>query len=278
MRAREGGCSVSEQAVRFHMLKALGRAPALGRFAMQGGSVEEEDVADDDKKGRDIEIGSATHAIVLGTQRVVACPMARNEKHKAYQEFMAENAGALIVTPAQYETASRTAGAIRSHRDVAPLLDGASMEDTLYFEHLGVKCRATPDVRARHIAELKSTKSAAPWEFLRDAERRCYHAQVAMQRMACIEACGYTPSDCFIIAAEKTPPYLVTVVRLSERTLAAGEDLIGDWLELLLECRRTGEWPGYAVGVVDWELPDVAGGPLSFGQPTKGGDHAHNCT
>lgn len=249
---------MSEQAIRHHHLKAIARAPALGRFALQGGTVEEEDETDDGgKRSRDIEVGAATHNIVFNTKPVVVAPMARNEKHKAYQEFMAANPGAQIVTDSIYDDASRVADAIRGHREVAPLLDGAVFEETLYFERLGVKCRATPDIRHDErvvLAELKSTKSAAPWEFKRDAEKRWYHAQMAMQRRACIEALGYDP-DCYLIAVEKTPPFLVTVLRLTEGTLSEGEDLIDEALRTLIDCRRTGHWPGYAEGVLDWDTP-----------------------
>lgn len=248
---------MSELAVRFHHLRAIGRAPALGRFAMQGGTVEEEDENDDDeKKSREVELGAATHNIITGARRVVAAPMARNERHKAYQDFLAANPGAQVVTESMYEQANRIADAVRGHRDVAPLLDGATFEETLYFDFLGEKCRSTPDVRRNHVAELKSTKSAHPREFLRDAERRFYDAQVAMERLAVIEACGFTPDDCFIIAYEKTPPFLVTVLRLTEARLRAGEDQLAEWMERLIECRRSGHWPGYAEGPLDWDIPE----------------------
>lgn len=246
---------MSELAVRFHHLKQLGRAPALGLFAMRGGQEE----APEDDDGEDSEAmakGTTIHAIVFGTSPVVASPMPRNDKHKAYQEFKAQHPGAIIETQSGYDKAHRVADAIRSHKDVAPLLDGAVCEDTLYFEHMGVKCRATPDARGPSwVADLKTTRSAAPWEFERDAERRCYHAQVAMQRMAVIEACGYPP-ECYIIAAEKTPPYLITVKRLTPATLAKGCELIDEWMEKLIECRRTGEWPSYTTGVTDWDIPE----------------------
>jgi exodeoxyribonuclease VIII len=248
---------VSEQAIRFHHLKDTGRAPALGLFAMRGGNEEAPD--DDDEESSDaLATGTTIHAIVFGTQKVVAAPMPRNEKHKAYQEFMAANPGAIIETASGYEKAHRVADAIRSHPDVAPLLDGAVFEDTLYFELMGEKCRATPDGRhdvRRFTLDLKSTKSAAPWEFLRDAERRHYHAQLAMQRMAVREALGWDP-ECFLIAAEKTPPYLATVIQLSDRTLARGEELIHGWMETLLECRRSGVWPQYTTGIVEWDMSD----------------------
>ena len=48
------------------------------------------------------------------------------------------------------------------------------------------------------------------------------------------------------MAVETSPPYPVTVLRLTDRALAAGEKLIYAWMERLHVWEKSGEFPAYS--------------------------------
>ncbi len=54
-------------------------------------------------------------------------------------------------------------------------------------------------------------------------------------------------------------PYAVTVMKLTEATIAQGKKSIAIWTEKLRTCRENDHWPSYTQTVVDYELPPWMG-------------------
>jgi hypothetical protein len=243
--------------VRFNRLKQLAKSPAH-YLANPGGESSAQDK------------GTAVHAVLLGGKRITFYP----EKTKAgkaaprnggkWEAFRAENASAKIVTAKEYDQVSRMVEAVRANRMAMELLDGATHEETILFEMLGLECRSTPDFHAPdRFGELKTTVSADPFRFGWQAKKMSYHAQMALHREAlkrtrriAADAIGY------IIAVESTLPYPVTVMRVPEKALEIGDKQIRRWMETLKGCLSSNQWPAYAQNVVDLELPEAE--ELSF--------------
>src|SRR5690606_13913347 len=58
------------------------------------------------------------------------------------------------------------------------------------------------------------------------------------------------------IVVEKSPPFDVVVYRIPEHVVELGRRTYRGWLERLVECRTTGQWPGRAEGEVELVLPE----------------------
>ena len=114
----------------------------------------------------------------------------------------------------------------------------------------------------RHrILDLKTTKCAHPDKFQWDAEEYGYHVQAAVYCDGYASAADVDPGliDYYVLAQEKTRPYLPVVFKMPPEWIDCGRGLYRAQLKVAAECMRTGVWPGYADNrVVDLHLPDRA--------------------
>ena len=55
------------------------------------------------------------------------------------------------------------------------------------------------------------------------------------------------------MCVESTKPYPVTVVKVTDKKRKKGARKCRYWLEQLLVCERTGHFPGYVEGDVEWD-------------------------
>lgn len=237
--------------VRFHMLRAAGRSPAHARLALSGAELEDETAA--------MERGTSTHAILFGTRKVVAYP-GKQRRGKEWETFQALHRNAEILTARGYECASRMAEAVSRSKLAMAVLAG-SREQRILWQQQGRACRTTPDVASylEYVTELKTTACADPARFQWHALRMHYHAQLAWHQTGVVSAGLGNPHSAFIVAVESAAPYPVTVMRVTDRALEAGEKLCRLWFERLIGCEKTNEWPwpeAYAQTVVDLDIPD----------------------
>lgn len=241
---------------RFHHLRAAGACGALCFHAFQGDG--------DETLAR--RLGTAAHAVTFGKPVAVWDVPAKNGKGiakrdprtKAWQEFQIVHASKPIVSVAEHDRAQRIRDALHAHPVAARLLFGPGMtyERSIIWSELGRARQSTPDARgADHLVELKTTRCAAPWRFVRDAANMGYHAQLADQRAAIAhERGGRAPREVFIVAVENVPPYVVQVYELTRTTLEQGDKLRLMWLEKLQMYEATNLWGGYSPGVEPLEI------------------------
>jgi hypothetical protein len=237
--------------VRVGNLKEMSKSPAHYLFAARY-------FRDDTLSQR---LGSAVHAMTFGTHDVISCEHRRGTKaRKAFDEkTVAETPNAMIVSPGEYRKAKAMSEAIRRNKVADRILFTANtiIEQTIHWEHRGRKCRSTPDSRHfRTVADLKTTRSADPFWFHRDALRMFYHVQLASYRHAIKYETKVFPHDAYVIAVENVAPYVVTPFRFTERALEAGWRLFGEWFERLLTCETTGLWPEYTLGIEELDVFD----------------------
>lgn len=260
---------------RFHHLRAAGLSGAHCLHAFQG-------EADDSLAKR---LGTGVHALLFKPQTVAIWdqpseaslkraakaaaageepppPTPAPRSGKAWAQFVQQHAGATILTASERDAAMRMVVAIRNHPLASRLLfaPGVVHERSIIWSELGRSRQSTPDARGRsHLVELKTTRSAAPWRFGRDAANLAYHAQLADQRAAIAhEQNGRGPREVYIVAVESAPPYVVQVFELAKTTLELGDKLRLIWLERLQLYEATGLWGGYSPSIEPLEIADNA--------------------
>lgn len=217
--------------VRFSHLRAYGRSAAHGQHAR---SAQEDDAT------REMERGTAVHAILFGNRKVIPYPGAVR-RGKEYEKFALENPDCEILTRNEYDKAFRMADAVQSCSLATPYLKGV-LETTITFRWMGLDCRSTPDVNGdAHLTELKTSKSAEPYKFTWHAKRFAYHAQMRMEQIA-----AGKNKPCFIVCVESEAPYPVTVFEIDPKALQLGEKLLVSWAERLKNCEASGFFPPYS--------------------------------
>ncbi len=234
--------------LRFSTLRHFAQSPA--HFAYWHGREMEPSAA--------MRIGTAVHAAVLGGAPVVRYDGTR--RGKAWDDFEAAHAGATVLTATEYDTAQTCRTAVWYDGEAfkhCGLTHGIN-ERLIEWEFNGIPFRSTPDRYygsndAATLVELKTTRSAQPARFLRDATSRHYHAQVATYREA-LRSVGVTVARAVIVAVETSPPYNVTVLELTDRALDVGYRTACGWLEQYKVCEASGEWPGYAQGPIPFDI------------------------
>lgn len=236
--------------IRFHHLKAYAEAPIFAQAALAGG----------ESKGTKAKaLGTIGHAMLFETQEVVVYGKARNDKHAEYQEFKAKHADALIVTEKEYWEAAGLVQAVRENPRAMQLLAGPDVvrEQTVITSIAGRLCRATPDARGPEgIVDLKTTVSAHPRRFYKQAKGFAYHAQLAWyDRVLTAAERPFGPGR-YIIAVQKGFRPYAQVYKLPADLCEDGDRCAGAWFEGLRNCLDSGQFPGYGPAEMMLEAPD----------------------
>lgn len=233
--------------VHFTELRRIGQSPAHYLAAL----------AEPKAPTAAMRFGTLCHARILGGDVVVYHDARRGNAWKAFES---EHAKRLIVTQEEYDLSGRVAEAVFADPVAAPLIAGGRHEVAVDWTMLG-RARATfgidvlgPD----YVADLKTTSSVEPDQLRRAAQKMAYHAQLADYCEAA-RSLGEHPKMARIIGVETSPPFAVTVLRLTPGRLEAGAKLVRLWMERLLACEAADEWPAYTQSELDW---DVDEGPL----------------
>jgi hypothetical protein len=242
--------------VRFHHMRAAGLSGAHAMLAFQGDSP-------DSLASR---LGSGVHAFLFGKPFAVWRKPAKKNPSKiaprsgdAWKEFQLEHAGKVILSIAEQAQANRICDAIHAHAHAERLLFSPDVihERSIIWAQNGRARQSTPDARGDDkLIELKTTRCAAPFRFLRDAEKMGYHAQLADQRAAIAHERGRAPRSVYIVAVENVPPYIVQVYEVLPSALEQGERLCEIWLDKLQVYEATDLWGGYSQRIEPWELLD----------------------
>lgn len=227
--------------VRFTRLKQLAKSPA--HYAHACSSVDEEPSAA-------MVRGRGVHAVILDTPHVVWDGGVR--RGKEWDAFKAEHSDRPIMNPTEYAAARAMRASVLRHDLAREVLfrDGMVREQRIEWTRDGIACHGTPDAYGCGIvADLKTTKSADPERFVRDAKWYGYHAQLAWYADA-LARLGVDVTELYIVAVEATAPYPVTLVQLDASAWAAGDAQCAVWWGKFWECIKSGSWPGYTDAAV----------------------------
>jgi hypothetical protein len=202
-----------------------------------------------------MRLGALTHKMLLSGENIAVFDGIR--RGKEWNKFRDDHAAEEIYTRTELESVLPMIESVRSNPEASTLLIGGACEQTVYWHQLGRASRGTVDVLGSdYIAELKTTRCAEPERFRRDAIFRAYHAQLAWYWDGVIASGRGTVTSAYIIAVESATPYPVTVMRLTDRAIDQGRRLCRLWLERLLVCEASNQWPAYCESVIDLDVPD----------------------
>lgn len=230
--------------VRFSQLKNMARSPAH-----YIGSVTEETAA--------IERGGALHSIVLGGAQVMFYPGAVR-RGKEWDAFQAANDGAMILTRSEYDKVMPMADSVRRNANAMMVLKGQH-EVEVDWSLLGRACQSHVDcvgINGEWVTELKSTRDASPARFMWQSLRMGYNAQLAFYDQAVRASKLGKPNAHYVVAVESAPPFVVTVMRLTDKALDQGRRAFRLWFERLLACEAADQWPGYCDAIEDLDVPE----------------------
>jgi hypothetical protein len=224
-----------------------------------------------------MRVGSTAHHMVLGphTRKPIVLFDGEKRAGKEWTAFEAANTGKEIVTLPEWRDAEPVADAILRNAHVRTLLDGALKEIPMAWQDAGIDCATDGvDIVGRnggYIADIKTTSCAEPAAFTRHAFKLLYHAQMAWYRRGG-RALKWPVTSCYLIAAEVSPPYPVTVMRVTEAALAQGEKSIAKWIEALRRCREEENFPEYTQAILDLDLPPWFGDDAAADEGDDDGD------
>lgn len=242
----------------FSSIKEMHRSPAHYRSRVRP--------SDNDT----LRLGRATHAAILDPGSLQVVEYAGRRAGKAWAAFQRDNAGKLILTPAQASEVAAMRASVRAHPHASRIIRHGQPEASITFEVDGVPFKARVDMIGvdGDLIELKSARDNHPRQFEREFARRLYHAQVALYRMG-LQANGIPAKKTYCITPCKTAPHEVVVYEVDEETLEAGARVVRDWVARLKDCERRRAWPGMDNGTIlklripDWAitegLPDIDG-------------------
>jgi PDDEXK-like domain of unknown function (DUF3799) len=210
-----------------------------------------------------LDKGTGVHSLLLKGQRVTyydrktesgkAAP--RNGQH--WEKFQADNFGALILSQSEYDETMRMVDSVRANPFAMELLKG-KIEDTIEFDFLDIPSRTTPDARTPNVVvELKTCRSSEPHAFAWQMKKLFYHAQMAFHVEGMCSLNSKLNPTPYIVAVESSPPYPVTVFRVTPAAMLEGHKLIRLWFEQLKVCTAANVWPAYSQAVVDLDVPGM---------------------
>ena len=218
-----------------------------------------------------MQLGSAVHVLALephkAEQEIAVMPLLNlrtNAGKAAKAEFLAANAGKLILTDQQYAQAEAMATSLREHPQVGLYLEQGVAEQSIYYWYnpedwdderdYRIMCKVRPDwiIPGHHVVfDLKTTKNAAYSEFMRNARKLGYHMSGAMYldgANRCKEFkkfAGVARFEQFVwICVENEPPYEVASYELSGQDYEEGLQLYHTAVRRLWEYQKS-TWKGY---------------------------------
>ncbi len=232
--------------VRFSRLKKMGRSAKIYRAQF--------DRPDPDTAAK--RFGRLVHAVTLGG-KVAVFDGKRNTN--AYRDFEAAHPGHELALRDEAYEAYEIRDALMAHKEARRLLTGRTELEIAWTDN-GRACGARLDVLGEKpdnepfVADLKTTASAEPAWFARNAERMGYHAQLDWYRQGASLAIRRPVRRAYIVAVEPKYPYEIVTFPLGISALDHGERLWRSWWHKLMACEESDLWPGYSEAPVPWEV------------------------
>jgi hypothetical protein len=146
---------------------------------------------------------------------------------------------------------------VMKHPVASEIFKSGRAEQTMVWtdERTGLTCKARADwLTSNVLVDLKSTADVEARKFGALAARMLYHVQLAWYLDAAW-ATGWNVTEAKIVAVEIAAPHDVGVFTLSEDDLLIGRETYQKWLDRVVECQRTDQWPGRYDEEVPLSLP-----------------------
>jgi hypothetical protein len=215
----------------------------------------------------EFDFGSVAHALALGDNTVSIDVLdfkdRRTAGYKAAEEA-AREAGSVPILKKDYAVIEDMVTALHANQDAMDLLSIPGKPEQSAFwkdERTGIWRRArfdrlpSSDSPIFALVDYKTAASSDPDKFAKAAADFGYHMQAAWYCDA-VRALDLHADPAFVfVVQEKEPPYIVTVIQLTEAATDLGSRQNAKAIDRYIECTTSGIWPGYVEGVTHIELP-----------------------
>jgi hypothetical protein len=221
-------------------------------------------------------IGSALHCAVLEQDRfakeyVVApkCDLRTTNGKNTMSEFIADNDGKTIIKAEQMYEVERMRDSILAHPAASEIINLPGQNELTMLRRdeatgLLYVIRIDKYMLFRDkltIVDIKTTKNGSPSGFPREAANYGYDIQGGFYSDVASAVEEQNIEQVLFITIEKKS-FITTVYNLEELDLRIGKQKYKSALELLIECRKTGKYPGYSDSILPLSLPVWATEPL----------------
>lgn len=178
-----------------------------------------------------------------------------------WQEFNRASIGKIVLSASDHARVLNCAAAVRAHPAAAGLLDGATIETSLFWTDglFKVPCKARFDAWNHGLViDLKTCQDASPEAFARSAASLLYHLQAAFYFSAAEHVLHQTPQAFVFICVESEPPHAVACYALPSNAILAGNRLANLALERYAAALADGEFRGYPPTIETLPFPKWA--------------------
>lgn len=213
---------------------------------------------------RPMLVGLATDCLVFGNQSLAIYP-GKVRNGKEWEAFERDYSTDIIVNQAEYDDAKGAADAVLADPVARSVLEGCEFQPCAQWEAYGLECASgipgkrggfdAMNLERGYTADLKATITAPTWLLKRHADRMLWNAQGAWF-VDGAQANGWPIVRHKVITVRANPPYLVTVLTMTEAKLEEGRQILTGWCEQLRACERTNYWPGPEQNEVEWDVEE----------------------
>ena len=212
-------------------------------------------------------IGSAVDCLVLEPwewdDRYASAPNVNKRTNAGKAElalFEMNNAGKIILSPKQIESANIMADRVMQHNGAQRYLSEpgeSQMSGLQTFGPKSVLCKFRLDWFMRDqcvIVDLKTTRDASPKGFQKSIGEFGYHIQAGFYTKF-MRTLGHEIAHWVFICVENTAPYGVAVYRLDDHAVEAGWRVAERFIDVYGQCLKTGVWPAYGIKTQAIDMP-----------------------
>lgn len=233
------------------------------------------------KPKREYDFGHLAHRLLLGVGAEIGVldpavhglkkdgMIADNPRATAAWKAAEADIRAQAATPVHiddWRTAAAMADAVGEHPVAGPLFEEGQAETSMYHTvpGTGLRLRGRCDwitiIDGRTtVVDYKTSVTSNPAELTRICWVLGYHMQHAWYVDLLIVLGISDDPDFVFVVQEKTPPYVLSVVRYDYEALIEGRAANHRAQETYLRCRDCGVWPGYSDEAVTIGLPGWVG-------------------
>ena len=211
--------------------------------------------------------GTAFHSFILEpdkfSHQVAVCPKC-DKRTKAgketFSDFTTESAGKVVISIDEFEAIQSMRKSISRHPAASRLLsEGIAEQSVLFTDHdTGIECKARPDwiTSENVVVDLKTTRDASEYGFLRSVLNFRYYQQAAMYLDALNIVSDTEYTEFVFVAIEVAPPFRVETYSLSTEFLEFGYREYHKLLGMEKRFRELDFYPNYAnEGIVELAKP-----------------------
>lgn len=217
------------------------------------------------KQSEDMIFGSMVHCLLLTPglfdSEFYVCPTVdrRTKAGKEIYDGAMSMAGVRTVVNSElYDRARDCVERVQQNKQAMELLISCTNESSYFWKcaYSGLDFRARVDaVSADYMIEVKTSRSASPSAFERQAYNMFYDISAAHYLEGINAVSGTRPSRVYFIVIENEFPYVSQVYLATDSFLEMGH---ARWLETvnkLSDARSSDKWPGYGEWVLELSCP-----------------------